>query len=141
MNAMSLSRLRELLDAYGAESAHWPAHERDAALALIFASQPARALWHSAQALDSALDQWLPAAPDAALSARILAQLPIARGAWRSQLAQLWSDLGGWRLAGPAFAASLALGALLPLLSGDSQRDLPDEDLIAAVQFIDEPLE
>ncbi len=141
MNSMPLSRLRDLLDAYGAEPAHWPVHERSLALDLIAETDAARALWHEAQALDAALDQWAPAAPNAALSVRIMAALPVARASWRAQLAQFWSDLGGWRLAGPAFAASLALGALLPLFSADALSDLPDEDLMAAVQFVDEPLE
>ncbi|MCE7932851.1 MAG: hypothetical protein DYH17_15965, partial [Xanthomonadales bacterium PRO6] len=65
-----------------------------------------------------------------------LAAAPAARESW---LLRLWRELGGWRLAAPAFAASLALGALLPLwLEGGAIADLPDEDLLASLQMVDD---
>lgn len=141
MNTMSCTRLSEILDAYGADPEHWPANERAAALALLASSAEARALAQAAQALDQLLDRWQPLAADVALTARVLAEIAQAPQprAWRNLLARIWDDLGGWRLAAPAFAASLAMGALLPAWIETDSNDLPDEDLIAAVQFVDEP--
>ena len=76
--------------------------------------------------------------PDAALRSRILVDAAPRRRGWRIMLADLWRDPGGWRVAGPAFAASLALGAVLPSWLDDAGGDLPDEDLIAAVQLVDD---
>ena len=139
MSAMDQSRFSELLDAYGADLERWPAAERGPAQTLLDASPEATTLRQQAALLDDALDQYTLAPPAAALRQSLLraALLPRQRS-WRDSLAELWRDLGGWRLAAPAFAASLALGALLPLMLDESVVDLPDEDLIAAVQLMDE---
>ena len=139
MSAMNHARFSELLDAYGADLKRWPAAERGPAQALLEASPEATTLRQQAALLDDALDQYTLAPPAAALRQSLLraALLPRPRS-WRESLAELWRDLGGWRLAAPAFAASLALGALLPLMLDESVVDLPDEDLIAAVQLMDE---
>ena len=139
MITMNQARFSELLDAYGADPQRWPAAERGPAQALLDASPEATRLRLQAALLDDALDQYTLAPPPAALRQRLLsaALLPRQRS-WRDSLAELWRDLGGWHLAAPAFAASLALGALLPLMLDESVVDLPDEDLIAAVQLMDE---
>ena len=139
MTTMNHARFSELLDAYGADPQRWPAAERGPAQALLDASPEATRLRLQAALLDDALDQYTLAPPAAALRQSLLsaALLPRQRS-WRDSLAELWRDLGGWRLAAPAFAASLALGALLPLMLDESAVDLPDEDLIAAVQLMDE---
>jgi hypothetical protein len=138
MNSMELVRLGELLDAYGGDPGRWPAAERDAALALLASSPIARAQQQAARVLDSALDACTVAPPDAALRSALIASGPQPRRSWRASLTELWRDLGGWQLAGPAFAASLALGALLPMWLDGAATDLPDEDLIAAMQLVDE---
>jgi hypothetical protein len=138
MNSMELTRLGELLDAYGGDPQRWPAAERDAALALLASSPIARAQQQAASVLDTALDAYTVAPPDAALRRTLIASGPQPRRSWRASLAELWRDLGGWQLAGPAFAASLALGALLPMWLDGAAADLPDEDLIAAMQLVDE---
>jgi len=138
MSSMELTRLAELLDAYGGDPGRWPAAERDAALALLASSPVARAQQQAAALLDAGLDAYSVAPPSAALRAAVIAASPRPRVGWRASLAGLWQDLGGWQLAGPAFAASLALGALVPMWLDQAATDLPDEDLIAAMQLVDE---
>ncbi len=81
-NAMTEARFAELLAAYGADAARWPAAEREAAAA--FAAQfPERAA--ALAAPEAALDALLAldersASPSAALEARILAQAPRGAG-------------------------------------------------------------
>lgn len=140
MSTMTDTRLQELLASYGADPARWPAPEREAALALLQASPAARALRDEAAALDAALDRWTVPAPGPALAAQVLAGAPRPSRERLSWLRRLWHELGGWRLAAPAFAASVALGALLPAWL-EQVEDLPDEDLIAALQLFDEPTE
>lgn len=137
MQELSLERLETLLDCHGGDLRRWPADERIAAERLLAQSAAARALKAQAEALDAALDDYAVAPPDPQLRVRLLAAHAqrAERCAW---LRQLWRDLGGWRLAGPAFAASLALGAIVPALLDQGGSDLPDEDLIAAMQLIDE---
>ena len=111
MKELSLERLETLLDCHGGDLRRWPPSERAAAERLLAGSAAARALKAQAEALDAALDDYAVAPPDPQLRARLVsAQAPRAdRAGW---LRELWRDLGGWRLAGPAFAASLALGAI-----------------------------
>ena len=137
MSNMSLARLTELLDAYGVNHLRWPAAEREQALQFLQSSASARALHAQAFALDESLDSWLVAPPSAALKAQIMASFAPKSSNWRSILAEFWRDIGGWRLAGPTFAASLALGAIAPPWLAAGGTDLPDEDLMAAVQMVE----
>jgi hypothetical protein len=73
---MTLDRLGQLLDAYGARPERWPDAERAAALALLFASREARARRDAAAALDSMLDRVPVLAPSPELADRILAGAP-----------------------------------------------------------------
>lgn len=138
MKSMDLQRLSELLDAYGASRERWPAAEREAALSLLASSDAARALHRQAQMLDAELDALAVPPPGAALRAAVIASIPQHRRGWVRAVGELWRELGGWRLAAPAFAASLALGALLPIWLDETAPDLPEEDLIAAMQLTDE---
>jgi hypothetical protein len=54
---MGLDRFRELMDAYGAEPARWPANERAAAEALLAVNAEAAQLRKRAAALDALLDK------------------------------------------------------------------------------------
>lgn len=134
---MNLKRLAELLDAYGADPARWPADERAAALALLAADARARAMQAQARALDDWLATDLPTPPGDVLRARILASTPTPAD-WREFVRELWSVLGGWRLVLPACALSLSLGVGLPLVWDEGATDLPSEDLLAAVQWVDD---
>lgn len=138
MNGMDLERLEALLDTHGGDLRRWPSRERSAAERLIGESPAARTLLAQAAELDAALDAWTVAPPSPQLGARLQAGYPAPRRERAAWLRNLWRDLGGWRLAGPAFAASLALGAILPTLLDQGGADLPEEDLIAAMQLIDE---
>lgn len=137
MKSMNIARLMELLDAYGASDRRWPQSERAAALQLLSESPQARELRDTAALLDASLDQFTVAPASPQLRARILDSFPPAASSWRLWLAELWQELGGWRLLAPAFAASLTLGAVLPIWFDQSTTDLPDEDLIAAMQPVD----
>ena len=76
---MTTHRLQEILDAYGADPARWPAEERDAAAALL-ARTPA--LRTEAARLDALLDATSAVdEPSPALVARVLAAAPARRRA------------------------------------------------------------
>src|SRR5262249_31939877 len=125
---MTLARLRAVIEAYGASAARWPAAERAAAAALLAESVEARALVTEAAPLDDPPDSVPATARPPALRAAILAAAPRAAPrqgvGWRA----LIGELGGWRLAGAVFAASLVLGMVSGgwLSSGMSTEALPD---------------
>lgn len=126
---MTLERLTEIVEAYGASPLRWPVAEREAAKALLAREPHARALADDARKLDAFLD----AAPDGlasdALVSRIMAARPravptkagnIARG--QSSGGSLWRALVQtvWPYGSPAFpagalAASVMLGVTLGL--------------------------
>jgi len=84
---MTLERLRELLETYGAAEPRWPDAEREAARRLIAESTAARALRDAAADLDRLLDALPAEAPSAALAARVLAAAPRPARRWRAVLA------------------------------------------------------
>lgn len=69
---MTLARFGDLVAAYGAEPAHWPPAERDAAQALMATSAAARDIAARAEPLDAAL-ALVPADVPAAALARLMA--------------------------------------------------------------------
>lgn len=77
---MTLDRLKELLDAYGADPDRWPLEERLAMLDLLARSDAAKDLAAQAAGLDTLLDRAPLAVPSAAtveaLSSRIMRRLP-----------------------------------------------------------------
>jgi hypothetical protein len=85
---MTLQRLQELLDAYGANPEHWPANERPAAQALLERSDEARVLRNEAARLDALLDLAPRWTPSAELQERVLAFAPTVNAPTTSQ---------GWR--------------------------------------------
>ena len=121
----ALQALEELLDAYGADPARWPAEDprRAAAWALIDAGDSAalRSL-AAARALDRALDSTAPPAPSAALAGGVLLAAREPRpGLSRPRLSG--PRLSNWAglLLEPAFlkpAAGLACAALLGIMVG-----------------------
>jgi len=54
---MTIERLRQILDAFGADPARWPKAERDAALALLARSPQVRRFREEARQLDSLLNE------------------------------------------------------------------------------------
>ncbi|MGX1196880.1 hypothetical protein [Parvibaculum sp. MBR-TMA-1.3b-4.2] len=138
MNAgpMTLERLDELLSAYGADEAGWPAGERQAARDLIAASAEARQLLEDARALDTLLNAAPVEEPSAELVERLMAarprevskELPQARreagrakkgGGLRGIAAALW-PYGSSAFPAGALAASLVLGIALGTSTGIS---------------------
>jgi hypothetical protein len=123
---VTLSRLAQLLDAYGSDAARWPESERESALTLLQRDANARALHEQAGSLDA----WLDGAQartatmhevPAALRARVL-EIPI-------QHARKTARRGRF------FGLQLSLLALVPcvlgFVSGTLFSDVPtdnDED-------------
>jgi hypothetical protein len=112
---MELNRLKEVMDAYGAEPARWPADERAGAQALLRRSPEARALQDEARRLDRALDLMPGIGPSSALTDRILAQAPAPRGAWAIWRI-VWPFERPWRPVA-AWASAAALGLVLGVVS------------------------
>lgn len=143
MNAgpMTLERLDNLLAAYGADEAGWPAGERQAARELIAASAEARRLLEDARALDTLLNAAPVEEPSAELVERLMAARPrelsgelpgelqeTSRGAaaeaktggrLRGIAAALW-PYGSSAFPAAALAASLVLGIALGTSTGIS---------------------
>ena len=72
-----------------------------------------QAEWQQAKALDSVLDALPPPQPVTARDvAEVMAGLPAAASATPAStwLGELWLGIGGWRLAGPAYALALVAG-------------------------------
>lgn len=90
--------------------------------------------------LDADLDLLRAApAPRAQLRRDVLAAIAREprRASWRDLFAGLWRELGGTRLAGPAFAMALAAGIGLSWLAEDATAadDGASDDLIALAQL------
>ena len=122
---MTLDRLREIVEAYGAAAHRWPVAEREAALALVAANSDARALVDEALTLDLMLDAApAPEPASAELVARIMAARPRAVpaaavvrapepkgffGFWKARLQEIW-PYGPPAVPAGALAASIMLG-------------------------------
>lgn len=122
--AMTLDRLREIVEAYGAAAHRWPLAEREAALALVAANDKARALIDEALTLDLMLDA-APAVEPASdeLVSRIMAARPRAvpavmvdwpvsngpLGFLKARLQEIW-PYGPPAIPAGALAASIMLG-------------------------------
>jgi hypothetical protein len=116
MNAMR-TRLAEVLAAYGADPAHWPASERDGLLALVESTPDVQALLAEAREIDQVLARArVPQVPEGA-AARLVARagqqgarppvIPFDR-ARPTPRPSIWS----WGAAA-ALAASFGLGIFL----------------------------
>ncbi len=105
-------RAAALIDAFGADTARWPADERGAALAAIAADPALTARLAEAQALDAGLAAWaaapVPRARSFADDLPALLPAPIVAARPRP----LWR---GFALGGGAVAASLAVALVFGL--------------------------
>jgi hypothetical protein len=101
---MDLGRFQRLLETYGADPEHWPAEERDLALALVARSATARAHRDEAARLDALLDAVPAAQPSPELVARVLAAAPRAP-ARAARPVRRWP----WAAAAASLAAAAAL--------------------------------
>lgn len=121
--SLSLTRAKEILNAYGAESERWPEDERGDLLQLLARSPELQALRKSASRLDDLLDEWQPEAishTDISVGS-LPTQMRKKRG-WADQVAAIFlPGLLGWRQAALA-AAPLTLGFIWGL-SGEPPSD------------------
>lgn len=124
---MTLERLVEIVEAYGASAARWPLAEREVAQAFVSRDRQARALIDEARHLDSILDASPESIPSEALIARIMAARPRAlpetvaggntrTGLWRALVQIIW-PYGSPAFPAGALAASVALGIGLGMAS------------------------
>lgn len=129
---MDRLRLQRLIEAYGADSARWPAGERDAARALLEQLPGAVEMRTHARRLDVALDEYSPAA-DAGAEERILrsfAALPRQTPLVPALVA------GVWPRAAMLAAASIA-GIIIGLGVIDARMPPPAE--VDVVTLVGEP--
>ncbi len=111
---ITLTRLAEILDAYGADPDCWPLEDRVAALELLAQSAEARALAHGAANLDALLDT-APLAPPPrpvaeALVSRIIARIPAADILLLSRPARVNWGWPNWTALAAAAVAGLIVG-------------------------------
>ncbi|MGV8996442.1 MAG: hypothetical protein ACOH12_05800 [Parvibaculaceae bacterium] len=123
---MTLQRLSEIVEAYGAAMHRWPADERAEALAFVSGNAQARHLVDAASELDMMLDAAPAAAPASAdLVARIMAARPravavagvirrVKVGFWKSLVNEIW-PYGSPAFPAGALAASVMLGVTFGL--------------------------
>lgn len=131
--SMELARFAEILDAYGADPRRWPDAERDAAAALLAASQDARSLRDDAAALDMLLDLSAAPAPSPELMADILAgAAPRGLRAW---LADFWPFGPAWQPAS-AFAAAAILGIAVGIGAPDMVWPEAADSAVAEVESL-----
>ncbi|GJH04736.1 hypothetical protein [Paraburkholderia terrae] len=109
---MTPERFRTIVDAYGADARHWPDAERAAASA--WAAQhrsEADALLAQAALLDAWLASDAVAAPERALTERVIASAPRSRRPHWLSLARPGARAGWW-WSGAAFAGVGLIGGL-----------------------------
>jgi hypothetical protein len=120
---LSLTRAKEILNAYGAEPKRWPEDERGDLLQLLAQSPELQALRKTASQLDDLLDEWQPEVTRQ--TAILVGSLPAQtqpKQRWADQLAAVFvPGLPGWRQAALA-AAPLTLGFIWGL-SGEPHSD------------------
>jgi hypothetical protein len=138
MDAMR-TRLAEVLAAYGADPARWPASERDRLLTYVEGAPELQALLAEAREIDQVLTRARAPAVPAGAAARLLVRagqqrpqttvIPFDRSASRTKPPSIWS----WGAAA-ALAASFGLGIFL----GTTNLTLPFGD--NGVVEIDDPI-
>ncbi len=145
---MKLDRFKAIIEAYGANAAHWPAAEREAAEAFAATSPDAIGLLAEARALDLLLDEAPLMEATSDLTSRILASVPRVGGmapatapqsrGWADQLTGilnvLWPRHGLARPAG-LLAATMMFGFLVGFsgAGGAAAADTEDSDVFAYV--------
>ena len=109
-SAITLQRLKELLDSYGANPARWPKAERDPALALLEASPELAPARRQAAELDALLDRATLPRASGTLTAAMLASA--GRPAWRQWTWLIWPFGPIWKPA-LGLASAAVVGAVL----------------------------
>lgn len=124
--SLSYDRVKAILDAYGADPAHWPEAERAAMKRAVSSLAEFTALRDEQAGLDHLLNQDRIALDAAALKARILVTAP--RPAPQASRGRV-----GGRIPAFAAAASLVVGSLLGFVTAAAtvNRDMAAENLLA----------
>jgi hypothetical protein len=148
---MTITRLRQLLDAYGANPAHWPPEERDAACALITHSAEAQHYRDTGAQLDAALDLAVAQEPSPALLERILAATPqpdnfatltlerLNRPARPSAPGKAQPRVRPWRYVSTALPLAAAAALVLWLLHETAQPPEPAGITVAEIGVFEAP--
>jgi hypothetical protein len=90
---MTLNRLQQLAEAYGADPKRWPVEDRAALEALVGQHPAARSILRDEQNLDRLLDGWRVDGADWALERRILATAAMAS---QVRVVGPWQRVVGW---------------------------------------------
>jgi hypothetical protein len=93
---MTIDRFRDILDAYGADPAHWPEPERAAMQDLIASSPGAQTALANAASLSALLAHDRPAMPTLTplqIAARVSATPLVPRGGW--MVRRMWPNVAG----------------------------------------------
>jgi anti-sigma factor RsiW len=128
---MDRERFEQLVEAYGADPARWPADLRAAAEAAAASPEAGEAL-RAARALDQALDSFDSEPPSLALRQRILARAP------RPRSAPAWRLGRAFWLSGAGLAAACAVGVVVGVSLGGAMAtsaSQADRDTEAAAAF------
>lgn len=137
---MNNEQLQIFLDSQGADPAHWPEAQRDAAERLIAHDADAHAIFHEAQQLDALLARAHGVKADDAAAARVLARLTILprqkRPFWHWPLVLLdWQFAPAWpRVA--ALAGCAAIGFMVGIAGLDRTLDRLDAQSVVASRDI-----
>jgi hypothetical protein len=131
---MTLKRFKQLLDAYGADLARWPAAERQAARALIAADPRAGLARAETAELDAFLDRYAPEPVSAARVAAALRGLPPRASDWRVALGELWWELRALPRV-PTIVAVVLAGFLVGFASLDLTRAANGHADLSALLF------
>lgn len=138
MNRPPSTEADRLLAIHGADPARWPGEVR----ALADTCDPTE------RAAEARLDDWLatsiPPQPPMALRAAILSRTSATphRAGLREALLGFWQDIGGMRIAAPAFAFALAAGIGLGngLMPETTSLDDAGDDLLTLALIDDDYL-
>lgn len=142
---MTLDQFTALLDRHGCRRDQWPEAECVAALALIDREPAAAALLAQAERVETAMRAFDPGrmvdqAAVTRLSNSVLAQIPRTparrRPHWRIALDHLGTALGVGREWGPRLAASVAVAAMLGLVTGGFLPTGTTQQSVSAVELL-----
>ncbi len=136
----SLERLVQVLAAYGAEPARWPAEERVELVAI--ASEYPDARMRSAAQLDTVLDALPAVGISADLTQKVIAavppstvMVPVIKPTLTEWLADLWSWEPAWRPAA-ALASVVLIGIALGVVSQPPAQDHPAIDKVVEIEIV-----
>lgn len=135
---MSMTKFEKLLSVYGADPARWPEADTPEARALLAESQDARSRYKQAEALDRALNSFVPPPLPAGLAVRAATETLLrARPMKKSRLHLPEFSFGGsWLPAGAGLVAVTAAVALIVMLPHQQRPVQQTQDVAEVGSFI-----